>query len=1274
MASEFIGYNVLVTLRAPPDATVEGVVANVIGQRLMLRDVTLSWIGYPLPTYSIEAPDIADLSLRPSETSAGQAPPVSHDRRSVTPPVSRNPAQQSFVDPAILSFSKSSIEAHPGTQAQIKSTADSVIRQGLPSQSESHHTPRATPAILTEPFSSLELDVNNKPAPKVKPDDGIQGAALDTQEELSVLHGPGRYSTTRGRRGGKQKGPGAYNEHNGALNTNPKSKGWRQTAFVEPSSPGFLQSPQAYRETGTLNGKRRKKKNRGYVEQISGWATEDATDIQEMGEFDFASNLSKFDKRRVFEEIRNDDTTADEDRLVSFNRRVPKPGTNGGRNLHWSENVLDDTPDESDNGATDHEPSDAKLSNETFSGRDISRPSARSQGSRKGSGIFGQPLVQSQLNTVGRSQISNSRTNSPLPTKTIVSASPITGPSVPSATLRLATTNRSCPTVSPLQILEVEQLAIGEVGLTEDMVTENAGRSIAEAAVGLLSSDAAAATILALVGNHRTGARAIASARHLRNRGHRVTVCMLGIEHEVELLESCRKQVDIFKKMGGRFLKWEELSPRLSTAEFAPDLILDALFGIHISFNDLRTDDQATAFEMISWVNRSNLEVLSVDVPSGLSATTGEVTLVESGQLRVDATSVVCLGAPKNGIVNALLSGQGASWNLTVADIGIPQIAWRKFGTRRRHGIDFGNRWVVPLRYQPSITHSEWASDSAYSASAGAGVGSARRGAGEGSFKRLPFKFCSLSLQPFEHPVCTQSGTIFDLTNILPWIKKHGTNPVDGTPLKGSDLIKLHISKNDSGEYIDPVTYKVLTDNTHIVALRNTGNVFAWDTVERLNIKGKMWRDLVTDEEFSRKDIITLQDPQNIESRNLSSFNYIKEGESGLSDEQLREREDPSQNVNANALGSSAKILKAREAVAKARQERAQRNGTGGVAAALAKGDTPAKSSLQKTASFQAGKPVPYNAAKYTTGLAAASFTSTGMTPHTSAELATLSDEEYMLKRGRIKQKGYARISTTAGDINLELQTEYAPKAVWNFIKLAKKGYYKDITFHRNIKGFMIQGGDPTGTGRGGESIWGKYFNDEFDGPLKHDSRGTLSMANKGKNTNSSQFFIAYRALPHLNLKHTIFGHVIDDPTPSAPTLNKLETHPVNATTNKPTPDIRINDVIIFVDPFEEFLKQKQLEQSAGKGADNAAEDEKQSSRRADDDQVTWTGKRVRGPGATKEESNAGVGKYLKAALSERTAQDEDEIVEFVDDEPAPEPARKKFKGGGGFGDFSSWD
>jgi peptidyl-prolyl cis-trans isomerase-like protein 2 len=291
------------------------------------------------------------------------------------------------------------------------------------------------------------------------------------------------------------------------------------------------------------------------------------------------------------------------------------------------------------------------------------------------------------------------------------------------------------------------------------------------------------------------------------------------------------------------------------------------------------------------------------------------------------------------------------------------------------------------------------------------------KGSVPGAFKRLPYNFCALSLQPFEHPVCTFDGTIFDLTNILPWLKKHGTNPVDGAPLKSADLIKLNFAKNDDGEYVDPVTYKVFTDNTHIVALKNSGNVFAWDTVERLNIKAKNWKDLVSDQDFSRKDIITLQDPQNIEARDLSSFKYIQEGASTLTPEQEAER---SANVNTSALGNAAKILKAKEAVAKARAER--QNGAQGNS--LQRAMAEAKKSNTATG---ASKPVPYNAAQYTTGKAAASFTSTGISVHTGNERALLSDEDYMLKPKRVKHKGYARLQTNHGDINVELHTDLAP-------------------------------------------------------------------------------------------------------------------------------------------------------------------------------------------------------------------------------------------------------
>jgi peptidyl-prolyl cis-trans isomerase-like protein 2 len=174
-----------------------------------------------------------------------------------------------------------------------------------------------------------------------------------------------------------------------------------------------------------------------------------------------------------------------------------------------------------------------------------------------------------------------------------------------------------------------------------------------------------------------------------------------------------------------------------------------------------------------------------------------------------------------------------------------------------------------------------------------------------------------------------------------------------------------------------------------------------------------------------------------------------------------------------------------------------------------------------------------------------------------------------------------------------------------------------------------------------------------------------------------STSFFAYRALPHLDRKHTIFGRLIDDPTPSSATLNSLETHPVESSTNRPTPEVRIKEVTIFVDPFEDFLRQKRSEgqtgaAGAGAGAGDAEQDD-ESSRRVDDDRVTWTGKRVRGSGEGASESGStGVGKYLKAALADRGG-DDDEIVEFVDEEPEPEPARKKAKGTGGFGDFSSW-
>jgi len=118
-------------------------------------------------------------------------------------------------------------------------------------------------------------------------------------------------------------------------------------------------------------------------------------------------------------------------------------------------------------------------------------------------------------------------------------------------------------------------------------------------------------------------------------------------------------------------------------------------------------------------------------------------------------------------------------------------------------------------------------------------------------------------------------------------------------------------------------------------------------------------------------------------------------------------------------------------------------------------------------------------------------------------------------------------LETNQGTITVKLFPEVAPKACENFMGLVKKGYYDGITFHRVIKGFMIQGGDPTATGAGGESLWGEPFEDEVKRDVAFDKPGILAMANAGPGTNGSQFFITVAPTPSLNMRHTIFGEVV---------------------------------------------------------------------------------------------------------------------------------------------------
>lgn len=132
-------------------------------------------------------------------------------------------------------------------------------------------------------------------------------------------------------------------------------------------------------------------------------------------------------------------------------------------------------------------------------------------------------------------------------------------------------------------------------------------------------------------------------------------------------------------------------------------------------------------------------------------------------------------------------------------------------------------------------------------------------------------------------------------------------------------------------------------------------------------------------------------------------------------------------------------------------------------------------------------------------------------------------------------------LETTQGTIELELFPDIAPLAVENFMTHVKNGYYNGIAFHRIIKGFMIQGGDPTESGRGGESIWGKDFKDEYKNKT-FNKPGILAMANRGPATNGSQFFITTAKTPWLNGRHTIFGEVVSSTMDSVKKLDNVAT------------------------------------------------------------------------------------------------------------------------------------
>lgn len=565
-------------------------------------------------------------------------------------------------------------------------------------------------------------------------------------------------------------------------------------------------------------------------------------------------------------------------------------------------------------------------------------------------------------------------------------------------------------------------------------------------------------------------------------------------------------------------------------------------------------------------------------------------------------------------------------------------------------------------------------------------------------FKRLPYFCCALTFTPFEDPVCTIDGSVFEILHIVPYIRKYGKHPVTGTPLKQEDLIPLTFHKNPEGEYHCPVLNKVFTEFTHIVAVRTTGNVFCYEAIKELNLKTKNWKELLTDEPFAREDLITIQNPNALDSKVLLDFDHVKNSLK-LDDEELKKLDsDPAYNINVSgdvkqmlaelgtekgrqtALmgGGGSKAQNERAAAltailaARSRIERDSKSNTNGESktresysivdaasasvhgrsAAAAKA-APSDKTAARIAMHRVGERAPVNAklvkSRYTTGAASRSFTSTSYDP------VTINEYEYIKVEKNPNKKGYVRVHTTHGDLNIELHCDIAPRACENFITLCERGYYNGIAFHRSIRNFMIQGGDPTGTGKGGESIWGKPFKDEVNSKLLHSGRGVISMANSGPHTNGSQFFILYKSANHLNYKHTVFGTVVGALT----TLAAMEKVPVDDN-DRPLEEIKITSVEVFANPYTEPDEEEEKE----KAIEEKVEDKEH------DKVGSWYSNP--GTGADSGTGGGGVGKYLKARKNAQVTS----AATVAASEPALQlmaVGKKRKTGTTEFGNFSSW-
>lgn len=495
---------------------------------------------------------------------------------------------------------------------------------------------------------------------------------------------------------------------------------------------------------------------------------------------------------------------------------------------------------------------------------------------------------------------------------------------------------------------------------------------------------------------------------------------------------------------------------------------------------------------------------------------------------------------------------------------------------------------------------------------------------------------------------------------MVPYLKKHGTDPVTGKKMELKDLLKLNFHKREGeeeegeeGKYVCPITLKPFNRHSHIVAIKTSGHVYSFEAVKKFNLQTNNMNCLLSSTPFLKSDIITLQAPfssqlssspsppklsfyqqhkqENQQEKQAQGEEDIEgEGEEdieggedieGEGGEDIERKVKEEINLDATALKvfQTLKKRKESEKLSGGKEKEEQQQQT-----KKKKKEASSNSSSHSSTTSGIMKKVGQIPQ-------APSFTSSSFT-------AKKFDSNFIQPK-LCKQKAYVRIYTNFGVLNFLIHSDLSPLTSENFLTHCANGYYNGTKFHRLVPGFMIQGGDPLSrlhpskkkggekeekkeekrVGEGGESIFGRAFQDEFHPSLSHNKRGILSMANSGPNTNNSQFFITFKPKTHLDSKHTVFGELVG----GMETLDKLEEIPTNTQLEAPLLDIIITDCHVHEDPFAASQKLVQQENQKKKEEAKMEEEKKQKGQ--------WFSNPHKNSSSN---DKVGIGKYIKPSPS----------------------------------------